>query len=193
AAAQGSKALYLTFDENTGSIEARSAALGLDLAGHRAAGRFELIKMDPTAVSPGEVAHRVRSMAESAAEQLGLVVIDSVSGYLHATTSSRYRQLQLRQLLDYLGRRGAISLMVITEPGLLGALRSPIDLSYLSDIIVATRFFEADGSLRRAVMIVKHRSHPHEQSIRELSFSARGILLSEPLTEPKGLLGGRPM
>jgi circadian clock protein KaiC len=40
---------------------------------------------------------------------------------------------------------------------------------------------------------VKKRSGAHEQSIRELYFDEKGIHLSEPLTQFRGLLTGVPI
>lgn len=104
-----------------------------------------------------------------------------------------YLDLQLHQLLDCLRSRGIITVMVLTQRGLLGDSYAPVDLSYLSDVTVLTRFFEARASLHRAVSVVKHREYRHERSIRELIFDDDGIRLGEPLSRFRGLLTGTPL
>jgi circadian clock protein KaiC len=43
-------------------------------------------------------------------------------------------------------------------------------------------------SLRRRYSVLKKRSGTHEQSIRELNFDEKGIHLSEPLTQLRGIM-----
>jgi circadian clock protein KaiC len=74
----------------------------------------------------------------------------------------------------------------------MGAMTTPVDASYLADVIVLLRFFEAGGRIRKAISVVKHRSAAHENMIRELSLSTAGIHIGEPLDEFSGVLTGVP-
>jgi circadian clock protein KaiC len=67
-----------------------------------------------------------------------------------------------------------------------------IDVSYLADTLLILRYFEAAGSVRRAISVLKKRSGAHEGTIRELRFGPQGIQIGEPLAEFKGLLSGIP-
>jgi circadian clock protein KaiC len=71
-------------------------------------------------------------------------------------------------------------------------LAVPIDLSYLSDNVLVLRYFEAAGRLRKALSVVKKRSGEHEDTIRELTFSSKGIHIGEPLTAFRGVMTGIP-
>jgi circadian clock protein KaiC len=71
-------------------------------------------------------------------------------------------------------------------------VRSDLDLSYLSDAIVLFRFFEARGSLLKAVSVVKSRTNRHELSIREFRLGDRGVEVGPALTDFEGVLGGVP-
>jgi circadian clock protein KaiC len=78
-------------------------------------------------------------------------------------------------------------------PGLVvGAMTSPVDVSYLSDTVVLLRYFEANGRMRKAVSVVKKRSGWHEDTIRELSFDRSGIRVGPPLSTMRGILTGVP-
>ena len=84
--------------------------------------------------------------------------------------------------------------MVVAQHGIVGtSVQSPVDTSYLADSVVVLRFFEYGGRVRKAISVVKKRSGPHEESIRELRFDAQGIHLSEPLVQFRGILTGLPV
>ncbi|MBA3456841.1 MAG: hypothetical protein H0T42_27375 [Deltaproteobacteria bacterium] len=50
-----------------------------------------------------------------------------------------------------------------------------VDVSYLSDTIVALTFFEAAGELRRAVTVVKKKHGPHVRTIHEITIEDQRI------------------
>jgi circadian clock protein KaiC len=76
----------------------------------------------------------------------------------------------------------------------MGTMSSPVDVSYLADTVVLLRYFEAAGSIRRAISVVKKRTGRHEDTIRELRLSAaRGVEVGEPLTAFRGVLTGVPV
>jgi circadian clock protein KaiC len=54
------------------------------------------------------------------------------------------------------------------------------------------RYFEAFGRVRRAISVVKKRTGAHEDTIRELRISERGLTVGEPLHEFQGVLRGVP-
>ena len=84
--------------------------------------------------------------------------------------------------------------MVVAQHGLMGSsMQSPVDASYLADSVILLRYFENAGKVKKAISVVKKRSGPHEESIRELRFDERGIHLSEPLAHFQGILTGVPI
>jgi circadian clock protein KaiC len=70
---------------------------------------------------------------------------------------------------------------------------SPVDTSYLADCVVMFRYFEFAGMVKKAISVVKKRSGPHEETIREIRFNSGGIHLSEPLSDFRGILTGVPV
>ena len=76
---------------------------------------------------------------------------------------------------------------------MLGAnMRTPVDTSYLADSVVLFRYYEHLGKVKKAISVMKKRSGPHEESIRELMLDANGIHLSAPLENFHGILTGVP-
>jgi circadian clock protein KaiC len=57
---------------------------------------------------------------------------------------------------------------------------------------VLLRYFEAVGSVRQAISMIKKRSGHHEQTIREYRIGSGGLQLGEPLETFQGVLTGVP-
>jgi len=190
AAERGEKSLIFIFDEMKGTLLNRAAQLGMDLAPHVEAGLIKIEQIDPAEISPGELAHRIRSAVDR--DGVSLVGIDSINGYLNAMPAERYLNLQLHELLAYLNQQGVLTIMVLAQQGLVGNMQSAVDLSYLADAVVLLRFFEARGEMKQALSIVKKRNGNHERTIREMSVDAHGIKIGEPLRHMQGVLSGVP-
>ena len=73
-----------------------------------------------------------------------------------------------------------------------GAMQSSVDLTYLADTVVLSRYFEARGAVRLAISIIKKRSGNHERTIREYQFTPNGIVIGPPLDNMQGVLTGVP-
>jgi circadian clock protein KaiC len=182
-------ALY-AFDESAESIQERASGLGMDVSPLIASGAIDLHEINPAEMSPGEFTALVcRGVTERKAT---VVVIDSLNGYLQAMPQERFLSLEIHQLLAYLNQRGVLTILVIAQHGLVGAVESSIDLSYLSDAVLLLRFFEAQGTVRKAISVVKKRIGTHEDTIREFRLSARGLQFGEPLTDFQGVMSGIP-
>ncbi len=189
-AARGERVAIYTFDEGIGTLFGRSHGLGIRLREHVEAGRIAVQQVDPAEMSAGEFASLVCASVESGAR---MVVIDSLNGYLHAMPEEHFLVAQLHELLSYLRQEGVVLIMVVAQHGMLGTVNSPIDVSYLADNIVLFRFFESDGRVRKAISVVKKRSGPHEDTIREFALSPTGFAVGPPLTQFRGILTGVPL
>jgi circadian clock protein KaiC len=101
--------------------------------------------------------------------------------------------LHVHELLQFLNRRGATAFLTVAQHGLVGDMKSPVDVTYLADTVILLRYFEAVGKVRRAVSVIKKRTGAHEDTIREFRISERGIVLGGPLGEFQGILRGVPI
>ena len=191
AAQRGDHAAVFAFDESLLTLETRTAGLGIAFKEGVEAGTVKLQQIDPVELSPGEFVHRVRLSVEK--DNAKVVVIDSLNGYLNSMPEERFLVAQLHELLTYLGRCGVTTIMVVAQHGLMSAnMQTPVDTSYLADSVVVFRYFETEGRVKKAISVMKKRSGRHEDSIRELSFSDRGIAVSEPLAGYRGIFTGVP-
>ena len=190
AAKRREKVLFFVFDETIGTMTNRAKQLGMDLEPHIKSGLICIEQVDPAEISPGELAHRIVNAVMN--ENIRMVVIDSINGYLNAMPEERYLNLQLHELLAFLNQRGVITLMVLAQQGLVGAMQTTIDLTYLADTVIMLRYFEMLGTVKQALSVIKKRSGNHERTIREIVMSKNGIEVGKPLTEMQGVLTGTP-
>jgi circadian clock protein KaiC len=190
AAARGERANYYVFDETKATLCGRAEEMGIGLAPHLQSGMLKVEQMDPAEISPGELASRIRMAVEK--ENVRIVILDSLNGYVTSMPQDEYLHLHLHELLMYLNQQGVMTIMVLAQHGLVGSMGTPIDVSYLADSVILTRYFEAVGSIRKAISIVKKRSGPHEAAVRELSLTTRGVTIGPPLSDFQGVLTGVP-
>jgi circadian clock protein KaiC len=190
AAERGEKTHYLVFDESRHTLVERARDMQVDLAPHLQSGRLQMHQVDPAQISPGELSFRIKESVEK--DGIRVVVLDSLNGYVTAMPEDEFIHLHLHELLSYLNQQGVVTIMVLAQHGLLGPMGTPIDVSYLADSVVITRYFEAQGSIRKAISIIKKRSGPHELTVRELALTRDGVVVGEPLIEFHGVLTGVP-
>jgi circadian clock protein KaiC len=190
AAERGEKVHIFLFDETLGILRERARKLGLRVEEHMNSKTICVEPIDPAEISPGELAYRARQAVEQ--KGVRLVVIDSVNGYLNAMPELRYLMLQLHELLAYLNQQGVITILVLAQQGLMGIMQATVDLTYLADTVVLSRYYEVRGEVRKALSIIKKRSGNHESTIREMSVGKDGIVLGEPLRGLQGVLTGVP-
>lgn len=196
AAKRGQRVAMYVFDENIGTFRSRSRKLGIPVEAHLQSGLMSVQQVDPAELSSGEFAAIVRRAVDgtdASGKPAKVVVVDSLNGYLNAMPEEKFLTAQLHELLSYLGQKGVVTLMTVTQSGMVGSsMNSPVDTTYLADNVILFRFFEARGEVRRAVSVVKKRSGKHELTIRELRVNERGIQIGEPLSDFQGVLTGVP-
>jgi circadian clock protein KaiC len=192
AAAGGLKAAMFVFDESMPTLLSRTSGLGIELRKHVDSGAVTIQPVDPAELSPGEFAHALRRAVEH--DGATVVVIDSLNGYLNATPEERFLNIQLHELLSYLGQRGVVTLIVGAQQGIIGtSMSAPVDTSYLADAVILLRYYETAGEVRQAISIVKKRGSAHERTIRDFQLTNRGIAIGEPLRKFRGVLTGVPV
>jgi circadian clock protein KaiC len=191
AALRGERVHFFLFDERMSTFRARAHAIGMPLARAEKSGMARVQQVEPTQMSPGEFADTVRTVIER--DEVRLIVIDSINGYMQAMPSERLLTVQVHELLSYLANHDASILMTLVQHGVFGG---PVDesaeVSYLADTVLLLRYFEHAGTVRQAISVVKKRSGSHEHTIRECRIDHGGMIVGKPLTEFQGVLTGVP-
>src|SRR5947209_2203716 len=188
---RGEKAALFVFDEELGLLFSRMKGLGVDLEKLQRDQLLTIEQVDAAELSPGEFAHRVRRRVDE--DNIKTVVIDSLNGYQAAMPEENSLILHMHELLQYLNRRGAATFMTVAQHGLVGDMKAPIDVTYLADTVVLLRYFEAVGSVKRAMSVIKKRTGSHESTIREYRIGRNGLTIGGPLDGFQGILRGVPV
>ena len=191
ACSRGEKAALFAFDEELGLLFRRSRAMGIDLEALANQGSLSVAQIDTAELSPGEFAHRVRAAVEK----------DGARNRGHRQpqrlpASHAGRELSssctCMSCCSILNRQGVSTFLTVAQHGLVGDMKTPVDVTYLADSVILLRFFEAEARVRRAVSVIKKRTGFHEDTIREFKISNRGLSLGGPLTGFHGVLRGVP-
>jgi circadian clock protein KaiC len=190
AARKGENASVFLFEEWAVTACKRCKQLGIDPTPHLESGKLYLEQIDPAELSPGEFIQHVRDSAEKRGAKV--ILIDSLNGFLNAMPGEQYLTMQMHELLSYLNQRGVATILVLAQAGMIGAMTSPFDMSYMADNVLLFRFFEADGRVRKALSVLKKRGGAHEETIRELTLGDGKISVGPPLREFRGVLTGVP-
>lgn len=187
---RGECATMFEFDERIGTLRTRAQAFGMDIDRYVESGCLSIEQMDPAAISPGEFTARVRHEVER--RGVRMLVIDSLSGYMAAMPQEQHLILQIHELLSYLSQKGIATFLINPQQGLLGTMTSSLNISYVADVVLMLRFFEASGRMRKAISVLKNRAGPHEDAIRELRVDKSGVRVGESLTAFRGVMTGTP-
>jgi circadian clock protein KaiC len=190
AAQRGERTIVYVFDEVLRTAQERLESIGMQVRAEIAKGTLHMIQVDPATLSPGEFAAQIRSDVD--ANDTRVVVIDSLNGYLTSMPGERDLTVHVHELVSYLNQKGVTTFLVYTQHGLVGQMQTEVDISYLSDTVILLRYFEAMGSLRKLVSVVKQRVGQHEDTLREIKITPEGVHIGEPLTSFRGVMTGVP-
>jgi circadian clock protein KaiC len=190
AAARGDTGAIFTFDETIDTLLHRTEGLNIPLRKYLDSGKIIVRQVDPAEISPGEFVYAVRSLVESGTK---VVVLDSLNGFMNAMPGEEFLAMQMHELLSFLNQQGVATLITMAQHGVIGtAMNSPVDISYLADSVLLFRYFEAGGSVKQAISVMKKRTGQHERTIRELLFKNGKIQVGAPLQHFEGVLTGVP-
>jgi circadian clock protein KaiC len=154
-------------------------------------GRIRIEQVERGELSPGEFSHHVRDAVETRGARL--IFIDSINGYLNAIPQRDAPLAGMHELVSFLNERDVATVITVAQHGIVDTTSAtPLNLSNLADCVLLLRFFEAHGSVHRAISVVKKRTGAHESTIREFHIGPDHLRLGAVLTEFQGVLTGVP-
>lgn len=187
---QGHSAAMFLFEESFNTLINRCNGIGLDLTTPYKSGLLKIHQIDPAEMSPGEFTHAVCRVADEGAK---VIVIDSLNGYLNAMPEASFLTTHLHEVLTYLGQRGVVTFLVGVQQGIVGAMTTGIDISYMADNVLILRYFESSGTVHKAISVFKKRGSAHETTLREFNITSSGIKVGPVLNNFQGILSGIPI
>ena len=191
AVERGEHVQFYLFDERLSTFYQRAEGLDVGVSKGIESGLLTLHQIEPTALSPGEFAARVRDSVEK--DDTRMLVIDSINGYMQSMPEERLLPVQVHELLTYLANNNVTTMMTLVQRGIFGnPVDEAADVSYLADTVILLRYFEVHGAVRQSISVVKKRSGNHEKTIRECRIAKGGLKVGAPLREFQGVLTGVP-
>ena len=116
------------------------------------------------------------------------VLVDSLLNLQIAAPDETRFQEFIYSLAQRFARQGVSMLMTYEVPELFGARSlSDFAMSHLSDNVIALQYYWEDGSVNRAISVLKSRASRHESSPRQYEIASQGIAIGDP-----AYIGDRP-
>jgi len=188
ACQRGERALFISFDENSGDIVRDLASISIDLAPHLASGLLRMVAIRTEAASSEE--HFMRMKRLIAEQQPRCVAIDPLSALSRMGGELAARVVAERMI--YLFRNAGITVLVTSllegiDPHL---ETTPMHISTIADSWIQITYALHDGERNRALSILKSRGSKHSNQLREMVFSDTGITLTDPYSAGGEVLMG---
>jgi circadian clock protein KaiC len=191
--ARGECGVIAVFEEHPDSYIQRARSLGFPLDEMIAAGKLDIVYLRPIDLSVDETLQAIRGRIK----RLGAsrVVIDSMSGFemaLAPTFRSDFRESYYRLLraLTALGIT-VISTVEVVESN--DYLRfAPFNISFLADDLLAMRYIELRGELKKVLSVIKMRASAHSTELRQYQLTDHGLEIGGTLRDYRGIITGVP-
>ncbi len=190
AAQRNERSAIFCFDERISTFTKRAQGLGMDIDTYIGDGRITVSQIDPAEVSAGEFSSTVSELVLK--KDISLVTIDSLNGYAYALPDERFLSVHMHELASFLNLQGVVTLFTMSQQTGFGMNTAPppFEVSYVSDSVINLGYFEYNGSVRKAISVLKRRSGIHERSIRELTMDSKGLHIGPALEEFEGIATG---
>ena len=180
----GYKAAVYTFDEVLATFIERSEKLIFRKVGalqpYLEDGRLTARQINPAELTPGAFAESVRNAVVK--DGASIVIIDSLNGYINSMPEERFLSTHLHELVSFLNQQNVITIMVVAQHGVLRGAVADFNVSYLADCVLLFRYFEVGGEVLRGLTAFKNRLGPHENTMRQLTITEKGLVVGEPMT-----------
>jgi circadian clock protein KaiC len=185
----GERVLFLSFEESASQIIRNVGSWGMDFAAPEVQGRLRIASRYPERMGLQDLLVEISREVEQF--EPGRVVIDSMTALMHNAPTREFREFGVG-LSGYFKRRGVAALMTTTLLTLFGGESATgVALSTVADAIVALRYLELEGELRRGIAVVKLRGQAHDRTIQEYEITDNGIRVLGPFHGVAGILAGR--
>lgn len=187
ACSRGERCLFFSFEESAKQIVRNMRSIGIDLGRWVDKGLLHFHATRPTTF--GLEMHLVKIHKIIKEFDPAVVVVDPVTGLLHAGTPTETRSILLR-LIDFLKEKQITAVITTLTSGSDAQEQAEIDISSLVDAWLLLRDIESGGERNRGIYILKARGVAHSNQIREFLLTNQGVELREVYLGERGLLTG---
>lgn len=191
--AAGETAVIAIFEEHPDVYLERARNIDVDLRAAMRDDKLSIIYLRPLDLSVDETLDEIRN----AVERIGAtrVVIDSISGFEMALAPAFREDFResLYRLIGALTGLGVTMYSTVEVVGSDAGLQlTGYQVSFLTDDILSQRYMEIEGTLRKALVVVKMRGSGHSRDFRTYELTTTGVQLGESLRDYDGIITGMP-
>jgi circadian clock protein KaiC len=187
ACARGERCAFFSFEESPDQIMRNMRSVGINLKRWVDKGLLHFHSVRPTTFGLEMHLVKIHKIIKEFAPSI--VVVDPVTGLLHAGTAFETRSILLR-LIDFLKEKQITAVLTTLTSGSEVQEQTEVDISSLVDAWLLLRDIESGGERNRGIYILKARGVAHSNQIREFLLTNHGIELREIYLGEAGLLTG---
>jgi len=185
--ARGERCVFFSFEESAEQIMRNMRSIGIDLNRWVDKGLLHFHCVRPTTF--GLEMHLLKIHKVIKEFDPSIVVVDPLTGLLHAGTAFETRSILLR-LVDFLKEKQISAFLTTLSSGSDAQEQTEIDISSLVDAWLLLRDIESGGERNRGIYILKARGVAHSNQIREFILTNHGVELREVYLGEEGMLTG---
>ena len=187
ACERGEKCVFFSFEEAGDQIIRNMRSIGIDLQRWVDQGLLIFHSVRPTTYGLEMHLVKIHKVIQEFAPSI--VVVDPVTGLMHAGTAFETRSILLR-LIDFLKERQITAILTTLTNGMAIQEATEMEISSLVDAWLLLRDIESRGERNRGIYILKARGVAHSNQIREFLLTDHGVELREAYLGEAGMLTG---
>ena len=184
----GERVLFVSLHEAAAMLQARAAAVGLDMRSALDAGTLAFRYIPPGEIDPDEVLAQI--LTEVAEHRITRLVIDGIGELEQNVEPDRLGRL-MAALTFKLRQSGVTSVIVKEIPKVIGVDVdfSGTPLAVTAENLMLLRHVELDGKLRRLISVLKMRESGYDDAVREFEITPKGLRVLGPIRVTGALTG----
>ncbi len=185
----GEICLYLSLEELDRTLLRHAHSLGMAFEPYLEKEQLTVVNIPTAGLSEGEFLHLIHKHLEEIRPKR--VVIDPITFLNNIALSKETIHLTFQSMMR-LFRDLHVTLLCTSEISeVVGDFKlSDHNLSYMVDTVILVRMAEIEGSIRKALMIIKQRGSSHDRNLRELLIGTHGVSIGDPFHSHEGILAG---
>jgi circadian clock protein KaiC len=184
----GERTLLLGYEESAEQIGRNAVGLGREFDALRADDSLRVVATYPEEASLEDHLLELKELVDD--YKPTRLVIDSLTALERAGSPEAYREFVVG-LTSYAKASDITTFLTASTGGLSGSTSlTEGHVSTLADNLIALRYVEEPGRVRRAITVLKTRGSGHDTQVRELAIAEDGLTVGEPLDVVAGVVDG---
>jgi circadian clock protein KaiC len=182
----GKKSIFCSLEESPDEIRVMAKSLGINVEDLEKKG-LHLLSWTPENQSPDAFISELASQIEAVRPKF--LILDGLSTFQHLYGSDIY--FIAKRLVNLAESHGLTSIFTFLTDQEAGASVTSYGIFSIFHNIILLRYFEAEGELKRSILILKMRASSHDQSILQIEIENKiGIKIAGDMKEYEGILTG---